>query len=145
MENTFNSLYSQYVSTPLTSGLRHEIYQKMVKKAKSFNDWAIVHRYGDNSYQYRAEEQMRAKVLKGRKSSDVQKNILELFEIVTDEDEQNEILRGFLSKYSSCDDLLFVMSLSPVAVPFGSVSINDIENALEKKEEELRKMYSSMN
>ena len=120
---------------PLGSGRKYEIYKRMIRAARSFNDWAIVYRYGDNSYQYLALEQMKAKVLKGKTSSDVQENILVLFDLVTDEDEQNEILKAFLSKYDSRDDLLFVWDLSPCLVmEFSDMPIEEIEKIISEKE-----------
>ena len=92
----FDYLYRKYKNTPLSSYERHEIFEELVRIAKSFDDWDIVGRYGDNSYQYLAEEHMRAKVLEGKTSSEVRRNITKLFSIVTDEDEQNEILKAFL-------------------------------------------------
>lgn len=142
MKNTsFSSLYRQYRNAPLSSGERYRIYKRMVINARSFNDWAIIYRYGDNSYQYLAEEHMKAKVLKGKTSTDVQKNILNLFEIVTDENEQNEILKAFLSKYSSDDDKLFVMTLTPWLVSAFSgvynMSFDEIDAAIDQKEQQL--------
>ena len=91
---------------------------------------------------------MRAKVLKGKTSQDVQKNILELFEIVTDENEQNEILKAFLSKYDSNDDVLFVMTLSPWLVTgfegMYDMSLDEIDAVLSEKERHIQEMrYSS--
>lgn len=137
----FDCLYSKYKTTPLINYERHEIYEEMVEKARSFNDWTIVYRYGDNSYQYLALEHMKANVLKGKTSSDVQKNILELFELVTDEKEQIEILKAFLSKYSSDDDKLFVMTLTPWLVSAFSgvynMSFDEIDAAIDQKEQQL--------
>jgi hypothetical protein len=148
MKNTsFSSLYRQYRNAPLSSGERYRIYKRMVRNARSFNDWAIIYRYGDNSYQYLAEEHMKAKVLKGKTSTDVQKNILNLFEIVTDENEQNEILKAFLSKYDSQDDVLFVMTLSPWLVTgfegMYYMSIDDIDKVISEKEKHLQKMKNN--
>ena len=137
-KSEFNCLYRKYKNTPLINYERHEIYEEMVEKARSFNDWAIVYRYGDNSYQYLAEEHMRAKVLEGKTSLDVQKNILELFAIVTDEDEQNEILKAFLSKYHSQDDVLFAWDLSPCLImEFFYMPIEEIEEIIREKEKQL--------
>ena len=91
---------------------------------------------------------MRAKVLKGKTSQDVQKNILELFEIVTDENEQNEILKAFLSKYDSTDDVLFVMTLSPWLVTgfegMYDMSLDEIDAVFSEKERHIQEMrYSS--
>ncbi len=145
MKNTdFRSLYCQYRNAPLSSGKRYEIYKRMVKNARSFDDWAIVYRYGDNSYQYLAEEHMKANVLKGKTSLDVQKNILELFEIVTDENEQGDILKAFLSKYNSSDDRLFAMTVSTWLVAgfdgMYDMSMDGIDRVISKKEKHLQKM-----
>lgn len=141
MKNTnFSSLYHQYRMAPLGSGRKYEIYKRMVKNARSFNDWAIVYRYGDNSYQYLAEEHMKAKVLKGKTSSDVRKNILKLFELVTDEDEQNEILKAFLLKYHSHDDLLFVSKFSlSLVIEFSDLSADEIEEIIDGQEKRMLK------
>ena len=145
MKNTsFSSLYRQYRTAPLGSGRKYEIYKQMIKTARSFNDWAIIHRYGDNSYQYLALEQMKAKVLKGKTSSDVQKNILVLFDLVTDEDEQNGILKAFLSKYDSRDDLLFAWDLSPCLVmEFSDMPFSEFKKAISEKEKHLQKMRNN--
>ena len=142
MKNTsvFTNLYRQYRMAPLGSGRKYEIYKQMIRTARSFNDWAIVYRYGDNSYQYLALEQMKAKVLKGKTSSDVQKNILVLFDLMTDEDEQNGILKAFLSKYDSRDDLLFAWDFSPCLVmELFDISIEEIEKIINEKEKRLFK------
>ena len=140
-KKNFDYLYSKYKKTPLISYERHEIYEEMFENAKSFNDWVIIYQYGDNSYQYEALQNMKAKVLKGKKSSDVQKNILELFEIVTDEKEQNEILKAFLSKYHSDDDKLFVMTLTPWLITgfdgMCYMSLDEIDAAIDQKEQQL--------
>ena len=148
MTKNFKVLLDQYRNTPLSTGSRYRTYLRMVKNARSFNDWVIIYQYGDNSYQYLAEEQMRAKVLKGKTSQDVQKNILELFEIVTDENEQNEILKAFLSKYDSTDDVLFVMTLSPWLVTgfegMYDMSLDEIDTVFSEKERHIQEMrYSS--
>lgn len=141
MKNTnFNSLYHQYRMAPLGSGKKYEIYKRMVKAARSFNDWAIVYRYGDNQYQYLAEEHMKAKVLKGKTSSDVRGNILKLFELVTNEDEQNEILKAFLLKYHSHDDLLFVSEFSlSLVIEFSDLSADEIEEIIDGQEKRMLK------
>lgn len=142
MKNTnFSGLYRQYRMAPLGSGEKYRIYKRMVRNARSFNDWVIVYRYGDNSYQYLAEEHMKAKVLEGKTSSDVQKNILKLFEIVTDEGEQNEILKAFLLKYHSYDDLCFVSDFSlGLVIDFSDLSICEIMEIIDAQEKRLLKM-----
>lgn len=139
----FSSLYRHYQKAPLGSGEKYRIYRRMVKNARSFNDWAIVYRYGDDSYQYLAEEHMKAKVLKGKSSLDVQKNILELFEIVTDEGERNEILKGFLLKYHSKEDLRFVSDFSlGLVIEFSDMPIDEVEEIIDEQEKRLFKMAS---
>ena len=134
----FDYLYRKYKNTPLSSYERHEIFEELVRIAKSFDDWDIVGRYGDNSYQYLAEEHMRAKVLEGKTSSEVRRNITKLFSIVTDEDEQNEILKAFLSKYNSRDDLLFAWDYSPCLVmELFDMPIEEIEEITSEKEKQL--------
>lgn len=92
---------------------------------------------------------MKAKVLNGKKSSDVQENILNLFEIVTDENEQNEILRAFLSKYNKKEDFLFVMevSMSPCMVTEVSdeynMTIDEIDEVIGKEEKRLQENLSN--
>ncbi len=137
----FSNLYRQYRMAPLGSGKKFEIYKRMVKAARSFNDWAIVYRYGDNSYQYLAEEHMKAKVLKGKTSLDVRRNILKLFDLVTDENEQNEILKAFLLKYHSRDDLRFVSEFSlSLVIEFSDLSVDEIEEIIDEQEKRLLKV-----
>ena len=137
----FGNLYRQYRKAPLGSGKKFEIYKRMVKNARSFNDWAIVYRYGDNSYQYLAEEHMKAKVLKGKTSLDVRRNILKLFDLVTDENEQNEILKAFLLKYHSRDDLRFVSEFSlSLVIEFSDLSVDEIEEIIDEQEKRLLKV-----
>ena len=70
----------------------------------------MVHKYGDNAEQYEAEQKMREFVLTGGTTKEIQTNIMELFEVVTDVDEQNEVLeRYFESHHENQDDLLFVL------------------------------------
>ena len=142
MKNTdFSSLYRQYRTAPLGSSKKYEIYKRMVKNARSFNDWAIVYRYGDNSYQYLAKEHMKTKVLKGKTSLDVRRNIIKLFDLVTDENEQNEILKAFLLKYHSHDDLLFVSELSfGLAIEFSDLSVDEIEEIIGGQEKRFLKV-----
>ncbi len=108
----FQSLYRQYRRTPLSAGGRHELYQRMVANAESFSEWAIVYQLGDGCYQYDALENMKSTVFDECKPLDIQMNILELFEIVTDDSEQQEILEKYLLRFTEKDDLLFVMALS---------------------------------
>lgn len=46
------------------------------------------------------------------KAADVQMNILELFEVMTDETEQDTFLKKYLSMFHGKDDILFVLVLS---------------------------------
>lgn len=108
----FQSLYRQYKRTPLHAGGRHELYLRMVENAEFFSEWAIVYQLGDSSYQYDALENMKETVFDECKPSDIQMNILELFEVVTDSAEQEEFLQKYLHRFSEKDDLLFVMAMS---------------------------------
>ena len=108
----FQSLYRQYKKKPLRAEGRHELYERMVASAEHFAEWAIIYQLGGDSYRYDALEQMRKTVFGEAKSSDVQMNILELFELVIDEVEQEMILKDYLSRFHTKDDLLFVMVMS---------------------------------
>ena len=108
----FQSLYRQYKRKPLHTGGRHELYLRIVKNAEFFSEWAIIYQLGDGSYQYDALENMKLTVFDEAKTSDIQMNILELFEVVTDESEQQLFLEKYLHKFTDKDDLLFVMALS---------------------------------
>ena len=103
----FNKLLLQYKATPIVS--RSKIFWEMMRKAKSFSDWTAIYQYGDDSIRKDAQREMEKLVLKGRKKTDVQLNILELF-MVIDESDKDEILRKYLEKHHQKDDILFVLS-----------------------------------
>jgi hypothetical protein len=84
---------------------------------------------------------MKAKVLKGKTSLDVRRNILKLFDLVTDENEQNEILKAFLLKYHSRDDLRFVSEFSlSLVIEFSDLSVDEIEEIIDEQEKRLLKV-----
>lgn len=148
MENIcFNELYSQYRTVSLRSGKRPELFERMLECARRFDDWAIIHRYGDSSYQYLAEQKMKATVFDEENSLDVQKNIVKLFEILTDENERKEILESYISKYQTRDDYVFALVMTPTVVPYFPgmeyMSLKEIEKTLSNKRGQLQKMLEN--
>lgn len=138
-KKNFSDLYRKYKKTPLNNYKRHEIYEEMVEEADTFDEWAIIHIYGDRNYQYLAEENMREKVLDG---NDVQRNIIELFDLVTDPYEQEEILKNFLSKHRKEDDEAFVVYMAPWLMHLTSIGPDDVKNKEKKFRRWLRIQYS---
>ena len=140
----FNELYSQYRTASLSDGVRPELYKLMVKCAKSFDDWTIIHRYGDGSYQSLAQEKMKAIIFNEKTALDVQRNIINLFELIVDDDERREIMEDFISKYQSVDDYLFAMVITPTVVSYfpgmGKMTIKEIDKVLSNKRGQLQKM-----
>ena len=140
----FNEVYSKYRTASLSDGVRPELYKLMVKCAKSFDDWTIIHRYGDSSYQYLAEQKMKATVFDEKNSLDVQKNIVKLFEILTDENEREKILESYISKYQEEDDYIFALVTMPSVASYfpgmGYMSLKEIDKVLSDKREQLQKM-----
>lgn len=116
----------------------------MLESAKRFDDWAIIHRYGDSSYQSLAEERMKATVFNEKTSLDVQKNIVNLFEILTDGNEREKIMESYISKYQSVDDYVFALVMTPTVVPYFPgmeyMSLKEIDKVLSDKREQLQKM-----
>ena len=138
MENIcFDDLYYQYRNASLRSGKRPELFERMLECAKRFDDWAIIHRYGDSSYQYLAEQKMKATVFDEKNSLDVQRNIINLFELIVDDGERREIMEDFISKYQSVDDYLFAMVITPTVVSYfpgmGKMTLKEIDKVLSKK------------
>lgn len=88
------------------------LFERMVNNANTFADWNEIHRYGDGAYQSVALAKMKKLVLNQKRVIDIQRNILELFEILTDSKEQEEILREYLKKHNKKDDLLFILTVS---------------------------------
>lgn len=145
MENIcFDDLYYQYRNTSLRSGKRPELFERMLECAKCFDDWAIIHRYGDSSYQYLAEQKMKATVFDEKNSLDVQKNIVRLFEILTDEGEREEILESYISKYQEEDDYIFALVTMPSVASYfpgmGKMTLKEIDKVLSNKRGQLQKM-----
>ena len=145
MENIcFDDLYYQYRNASLRSGKRPELFERMLECAKRFDDWAIIHRYGDSSYQYLAEQKMKATVFDEENSLDVQKNIVKLFEILTDEGEREEILESYISKYQGKDDYIFALVMTPTVASYFPgmeyMSLKEIDKILSDKREQLQKM-----
>jgi len=147
----FSALYRQYKKTPLSTGGRHDLYQRMVANAEFFSEWAIIYQLGDGSYQYDALENMKQTVFDECKPSDVQMNILELFEVVTDESEQQEILGKYLHRFTEKDDLLFVMALSHGGAVHDEAerkaielysSLGHLYKGVTQKQERLKKRFS---
>ena len=148
----FQSLYRQYKRMPLHTGGRHELYLRMVENAEFFSEWAIIYQLGDSCYQYDALENMKETVFDECKPSDIQMNILELFEVVTDESEQQTFLEKYLHRFTEKDDLLFVMALSHggavhdeaerKAIEFYS-SYGHLYKGVTKKQERLKKRMLS--
>jgi hypothetical protein len=145
MENIcFDDLYCQYRNASLRSGKRPDLFKRMLESAKRFDDWAIIHRYGDSSYQYLAEEKMKATVFNEENSLDVQKNIVRLFEILTDENEREKILKSYISKYQTKDDYVFALVMTPTVAPYFPgmeyMTLREIDKTLSNKREQLQKM-----
>lgn len=105
----FSQLLRRFEASSLRD--RRSVFQLMKKNAKTFADWYEVHRYGDSSSQYEALEKMKGLVLKEEQVRNIQKNILQFFELVTDADEQEKILESYHEHHCEKDDLLFVLSL----------------------------------
>lgn len=106
----FRKLLTEYESP---SKRNSSLFERMVKNAKTFADWNEIHRYGDGAYQSVALAKMKKLVLNQKRVIDIQRNILELFEIVTDSKEREQILKDYLKEHSKKDDLLFILTLSP--------------------------------
>jgi len=104
----FRKLLSEYESPRSRNSA---LFERMVTNAKTFADWYEIHRYGDNRCQYVALQKMKKLVLNQKKITDVQRNILELFEILTDSKEQEKILREYLKGHDKKDDLLFILTV----------------------------------
>ena len=105
----FNKLLLQYEATSIAK--RSKIFKKMRRQARTFADWAIIYQYAGSSIREATLPKMEAKVLKGKKLSDIQLNILEYF-MVCYQNEKNDILRKYIKKYNSKDDLLFAFSVA---------------------------------
>lgn len=106
----FRKLLTEYESP---SKRNSSLFERMRNCAKTFADWNEIHRYGDGVYQTEALAKMKKLVLNQKRVIDIQRNILDLFEIVTDSKEQEQFLREYLKKYNKKDDLLFVLTLCP--------------------------------
>jgi len=106
----FRKLLRMY-ETPSKRG--GSLFERMVANAKTFADWNEIYRYGDSAYQFEALAKMKNLVFTQKKVIDIQRNMLELFEVVTDSKEQEQFLREYLKKYNKKDDLLFVLTLCP--------------------------------
>lgn len=90
---------------------KHHVFELMRKNAKKFAEWNEIHRYGDSNNQYEALEHMKATVFDEKRVIDVQRNILTLFELVTDSAEQNEFLKKYIELHCEKDDLLFAAAI----------------------------------
>lgn len=106
----FRRLLRMY-ETPSKRG--GSLFERMVANAKTFADWNEIHRYGDDTYQHEALAKMKEQVFNQKKVVDIQRNLLELFEVVTDSKEQEQFLRQYLKEHNKKDDLLFVLTLCP--------------------------------
>lgn len=108
----FQKLLRRYQNCKLsdTIGRRH-VFELMVKNATKFAEWNEIFRYGNSESQYEALQQMKATVLDEERVIDVQRNILTLFELVTDSVEQTEILEKYIKSHCEKDDLLFAVSI----------------------------------
>ena len=103
----FNELLLRYEATPIAS--RSEIFWEMKRKAKSFSDWAAVYQYGGDDVRKEAQHEMEKLVLRGRKKTDVQLNIWELF-LIIDQSDQQEVLEKYLKKHHQKEDFVFALS-----------------------------------
>ena len=106
--NYFRKLLAEYESPRSRNS---SLFERMLKNAKTFADWYEIHRYGDNRCQYVALQNMKKLVFNQKKVIDIQRNLLELFEIVTDSKEQEQILREYLKEHNKKDDLLFILTV----------------------------------
>ena len=106
----FRKLLTEYESP---SKRNSSLFERMRNCAKTFADWNEIHRYGDGVYQTEALAKMKKLVLSQKRVIDIQRNILDLFEIVTDSKEQEQILKEYMQEHNQKDDLLFIRSVCP--------------------------------
>ena len=109
----FSQLLRRFEASSLID--RNSVFQLMKKNAKTFADWYEIHRYGDSNAQYESLEKMKELVLKEERVRNIQRNILELFELVTDSSEQEKVLGEYHKCHVDKDDLLFVLSVGDPA------------------------------
>lgn len=102
----FHELLLQYEATSISK--RTPIFWEMKDNARTFADWAAIYQYGGDSIRKDAQREMERLVLKDNKVSDIQMNILELF-LVIDETDKDKILRKYIKKWHTKDDLLFAL------------------------------------
>lgn len=102
----FNELLLKYKAAPLVS--RSRIFWEMKRKAKNFSDWTAVYQYGGDTVREEAQHEMEKLVLRGRKKTDIQLNIWELF-LIIDQSDQEEVLDKYLKKYHQKEDFLFAL------------------------------------
>ena len=92
---------------------------------------------------------MKATVFDEKNSLDVQKNIVRLFEILTDENEREKILESYISKYQGKDDYIFALVMTPTVASYfpgmGYMSLKEIDKVLSDKREQLQKMLELEN
>ena len=113
------NMYRKFKATSVLK--RNLLFQRMKNYAQTFSEWSVIFQYGDDANQYEALMQMKRLVLEGEKIKDVRMNILELFKVVTDEGEQQEILNRYIQKYSTKEDLIFAISVSPLSFSWDEV------------------------
>ena len=111
MSPYFRKLLAEYESPRFRNSA---LFERMVNNAKTFADWYEIHRYGDNGCQFEALQNMKKLALNQKRITDIQRNLLELFEILTDSKEQEEILREYLKEHNKKDDLLLVLTVCPI-------------------------------
>lgn len=109
----FKKLLNEFESSSIRG--RSSLLERMEENAKTFADWYEIHRYGDSSAQYEALQKMKELVLKQQKVLDIQRNILDLFELMTDSKEQEQILKAYLEQHCEKDDILFVLTVCDTA------------------------------
>lgn len=115
--NNFMRLLRKYRTVPTSSSLRPDYFEGMKECAKTFWEWSWIYQLaGNSSYTgTQALDKMKATFLYEKNSFAVKMNILELFEIVTDEEEQKQMMKMFLNAYQEKKDLVFAIALGPVS------------------------------
>lgn len=108
----FVRLLRKYRSLNTSSPERPTYFARMKECAKTFWEWSWVYQIGGDYTRTVALDEMKNTFLDERCSQAIQMNILEMFEIVTDEDEREEILAEFFKSYQDKDSLLFVAAMA---------------------------------